>query len=104
MSRHVVSEIGFPGKTLATNMATKLLFPLAISAKDVGSFVTCKIGLVTKTLPTFVTSEWLLSSMCPHVRQHVSLTVKLLFTKHAGEVSFIGVGLSVGVQGTFGGK
>ena len=104
MSRHVVSEIGFPGKSFATNMATKLLFPLTIGTQDVGSFVTCKIGLVTETLPTFVTSERLLSSVCPHVGQHVALAVKLLLTKHAGEVSLIGVRLSVGVEGTFGGK
>ena len=85
-------------------MATKLLLPLAISAKYVGSFVTRKVGLVTEALPTFVAREWLLSCVCPHVGQHVALAVKLLLTKHTGKVSLIGVRLSVGIQGSLGGK
>ena len=85
-------------------MATKLLLPLAISAKYVGSFVTRKIGLVTETLPTFIARERLLSCVCPHVGQHVALAVKLLLTKHAGKVPFVGVRLSVGIQSSLGGE
>ena len=104
MSSHVVSEISLPGKSLSTNMATKLLLPLPIRAKYVGSFVTRKVGLVTETLPTFIARERLLSSVRPHVGQHVALTVKLLLTEHAGEVSLVGVRLSVSVQSSLGGK
>ena len=104
MSCQVVSEISFPGKSFTTNVATKLLFPLTISANYVSPLVTGKICLVTETLPTFITSKGLLSSVCPHVGQHVALAVKLLLTKHAGKVSLIGVRLSVSVQGTFGWK
>ena len=85
-------------------MATKLLLSLTICTKYVGSFVTRKVGLVTKTLPTFVARERLLSSVSPNVGQHVALAVKLLLTKHTGKVSLIGVRLSVGIQSSLGGK
>ena len=82
-------------------MTAKFLDSLTISAKDVSSFVTRKICLITEAFSTFITSEWLLSSVSSDMSQQITLTVKLLLTKHAGEVPFICVGLSVRVEGTF---